>query len=165
MIFNILCINPYVARIYFSSFEAGIAIDWLIEIQLPPVWCFSLFYFFQNPEERLGCHHQTGFAEIQAHPFYRIIDWDQLLNKQIAPPHKPNVKSEVDLELFDPLFTSEPVQLTPDDPWVLLWPVNTIRWSNVGVMLGQRRRRWANIALVCIVSMFCVGWGIAFDLR
>lgn len=70
----------------------------------------------KNPEERLGCNPTTGFADIQAHPFYRSIDWDLLLNKQIPPPHKPNVKSEVDLELFDPLFTNEPVQLTPDDP-------------------------------------------------
>ena len=26
-----------------------------------------------------------------------------------------------------------------------LYPANTSRWPNVGLMLGQRRRRWANI--------------------
>ena len=73
------------------------------------------FFFKQNPVERLGCHPQTGFADIQSHPFFRAIDWDMLYEKQISPPYKPAVKSERDLEHFDPQFTNEPVQLTPDD--------------------------------------------------
>ncbi|KAK7496787.1 hypothetical protein BaRGS_00011996 [Batillaria attramentaria] len=31
----------------------------------------------KNPTERLGCHPQTGFNDIQSHPFFRAIDWDQ----------------------------------------------------------------------------------------
>ncbi len=41
-----------------------------------------------------------------------------LYEKQISPPYKPPVKSERDLEHFDPQFTNEPVQLTPDDQYV-----------------------------------------------
>ena len=73
-------------------------------------------YFFQNPVERLGCHPQTGFNDIMSHPFYRSINWDQLEQKQIKPPYKPELKSDRDLEHFDKAFTDEPVQLTPDDP-------------------------------------------------
>ena len=75
----------------------------------------NLLFLFQTPQERLGCDPQTGFADIQSHPFFRQIDWDMLYNKQITPPYKPPVNSETDLEHFDPQFTNEPVQLTPDD--------------------------------------------------
>ena len=81
----------------------------------------------QVPEDRLGCHPQTGFADIQSHPFFRSIDWELLERKQITPPYKPSVKSDRDLEHFDPQFTSEPVTLTPDDRLVhcpLSYPVS-----------------------------------------
>lgn len=70
----------------------------------------------KNPTERLGCHPQTGFNDIQSHPFFRAIDWEQLEQKLITPPYKPLIRSERDLDHFDPAFTDEPVQLTPDDP-------------------------------------------------
>ncbi|XP_077863770.1 protein kinase C iota type-like [Saccoglossus kowalevskii] len=69
----------------------------------------------KNPAERLGCHPQTGFADIQSHPFFRTIEWDQIEARQVTPPYKPYVLTDRDLENFDPQFTSEPVQLTPDD--------------------------------------------------
>jgi len=73
----------------------------------------------KNPVERLGCHPQTGFADIQSHPFFKTIDWEMLYAKQIVPPYKPQVTSETDLDHFDPQFTNEPVQLTPDDMKVI----------------------------------------------
>ena len=83
--------------------------DRLCRHPVTPVLCL------QNPVERLGCHPETGFADIQSHPFFRSIEWDLLYNKQISPPYKPRVQSEMDLEHFDPQFTNEPVLLTPDD--------------------------------------------------
>ncbi|XP_033764087.1 protein kinase C iota type-like isoform X1 [Pecten maximus] len=73
----------------------------------------------KNPVERLGCHPQAGFSDIQSHPFYRSISWESLEQKQIPPPYKPQLKSDRDLEHFDPAFTDEPVRLTPDDPKVI----------------------------------------------
>ena len=70
----------------------------------------------KNPAGRLGCHPETGFKDIQNHPFFRAIDWRALEAKQITPPYIPQVQSDRDLEHFDPQFTNEPVQLTPDDP-------------------------------------------------
>lgn len=78
----------------------------------------SLYLTLQNPSERLGCHHDSGFNDIQSHPFFRAIQWDVLEQKLVTPPYKPSLKSDRDLEHFDPAFTDEPVQLTPDDPYV-----------------------------------------------
>ena len=30
----------------------------------------------KNPQERLGCHPQTGFTDITNHAFYKTIDWE-----------------------------------------------------------------------------------------
>ncbi|XP_068137100.1 protein kinase C iota type isoform X3 [Hyperolius riggenbachi] len=69
----------------------------------------------KEPKDRLGCHPQTGFADIQGHQFFRNVDWDMLEQKQVVPPFKPNICGEFGLDNFDAQFTNEPVQLTPDD--------------------------------------------------
>ncbi|TWW73659.1 Protein kinase C iota type [Takifugu flavidus] len=98
----------------------------------------------KDPKERLGCHPQTGFADIMGHPFFRNVDWDlpssaldlkvsscrgstselvaltgstqaNLEQKQMVPPFKPNISGEFGLDNFDAQFTNEPIQLTPDD--------------------------------------------------
>nr|XP_053637249.1 atypical protein kinase C-like [Cherax quadricarinatus] len=69
----------------------------------------------KNPVDRLGCHPETGFTDIITHPFFKTIIWEMLERKQILPPYKPRVDGERDLENFDPQFTAEPVQFTPDD--------------------------------------------------
>ncbi|XP_020626392.1 protein kinase C iota type-like [Orbicella faveolata] len=73
----------------------------------------------KNPIERLGCHPQTGFADITSHVFFRTVDWEQLEARQVPPPFKPRIEDQYGLENFDPQFTNEPVQLTPDDPKML----------------------------------------------
>lgn len=35
--------------------------------------------------------------------------------KQVAPPFKPNISGKFSWGTFDPEFTNEPVQLSPDD--------------------------------------------------
>ncbi|CAG2111447.1 unnamed protein product [Medioppia subpectinata] len=70
----------------------------------------------KTPTERLGCHPETGFSDITNHPFFKTIDWESLEGKQVPPPYKPKLETDRDLEHFDPQFTNEPVQLTPDDP-------------------------------------------------
>ncbi|XP_051767689.1 protein kinase C iota type [Ctenopharyngodon idella] len=69
----------------------------------------------KEPKERLGCHPQTGFADIMGHPFFRNVDWDLMEQKQVVPPFKPNISGEFGLDNFDAQFTNEPIQLTPDD--------------------------------------------------
>merc|ERR1719233_2546049 len=69
----------------------------------------------KNPADRLGCHRDSGFAEIMTHAFFKTIEWELLEQKQIPPPYRPRLESERDLANFPPEFTDEPVQLTPDD--------------------------------------------------
>ncbi|KAJ3595502.1 hypothetical protein NHX12_004805 [Muraenolepis orangiensis] len=69
----------------------------------------------KDPKERLGCHPQTGFADIMGHPFFRNVDWELMEQKQVVPPFKPNISGEFGLDNFDAQFTNEPIQLTPDD--------------------------------------------------
>lgn len=73
----------------------------------------------KDPKDRLGCQLQTGFADIKSHTFFRSIDWDMLEKKQVVPPFKPQITDDYGLENFDTQFTSEPVQLTPDDEDVI----------------------------------------------
>ncbi|XP_035714589.1 atypical protein kinase C isoform X2 [Folsomia candida] len=73
----------------------------------------------KNPVDRLGCHAETGYFDILHHPFFKTIEWDLLEKKQIPPPFKPKLEGDRDLDHFDPQFTSEPVQLTPDDQKVI----------------------------------------------
>ena len=40
----------------------------------------------------------------------------QIESRQVTPPYKPHLESDRDLEHFDPQFTEEPVELTPDEP-------------------------------------------------
>lgn len=53
------------------------------------VHCFFLWIFFslflQEPKERLGCHPQTGFADIMGHPFFRNVDWDLVSHCYLFP--------------------------------------------------------------------------------
>jgi len=69
----------------------------------------------KNPTDRLGCHKESRFMEIQTHPFFKSIEWEALEQKQVPPPYRPRLESERDLANFPPEFTDEPVQLTPDD--------------------------------------------------
>ncbi|XP_006885886.1 PREDICTED: protein kinase C zeta type [Elephantulus edwardii] len=69
----------------------------------------------KDPKERLGCRPQTGFSDIKSHAFFRSIDWDLLEKKQTVPPFQPQITDDYGLDNFDTQFTSEPVQLTPDD--------------------------------------------------
>ncbi|NXO04463.1 KPCZ kinase, partial [Rhinopomastus cyanomelas] len=69
----------------------------------------------KDPKERLGCQLQSGFSDIKSHTFFRSIDWDLLEKKQTTPPFQPQITDDYGLDNFDTQFTSEPVQLTPDD--------------------------------------------------
>nr|KAG5700700.1 hypothetical protein BaRGS_029065 [Batillaria attramentaria] len=66
----------------------------------------------KNPKRRLG-GSEADVTEIKTHPFFLCINWDDLVNKKIPPPFKPQVTSDTDTRYFDELFTGETVHLTP----------------------------------------------------
>jgi serine/threonine protein kinase SCH9 len=58
----------------------------------------------RNPKHRLGA---TGDAEeLKSHAFFDDVDWDALAKKNVVPPFKPKLKSELDVSNFDPEFTN-----------------------------------------------------------
>ena len=50
--------------------------------------------------QRLGCK-ENGALDVKAHKFFSGMDWERLISRQIAPPHKPYVNDEVDTSNFD----------------------------------------------------------------
>ena len=58
----------------------------------------------RNPKHRLGA--TSDAEELKAHPFFADIDWDALAKKNVVPPFKPKLKSELDTSNFDPEFTN-----------------------------------------------------------
>uniref|UniRef100_A0A3B4ALZ8 Ribosomal protein S6 kinase n=1 Tax=Periophthalmus magnuspinnatus TaxID=409849 RepID=A0A3B4ALZ8_9GOBI len=51
----------------------------------------------------------------QAHPFFRHINWDDLLARKVEPPFKPFLQSPDDVSQFDSKFTSQTPVDSPDD--------------------------------------------------
>jgi serine/threonine protein kinase SCH9 len=62
----------------------------------------------RNPKHRLGALRDA--AELKEHPFFRTIDWNALLQKQLTPPFKPVVESDESTANFDPEFTSADIR-------------------------------------------------------
>lgn len=54
-------------------------------------------------------------AEVQAHAFFRHINWDDLLARKVEPPFKPFLQSADDVSQFDSKFTSQTPVDSPDD--------------------------------------------------
>ena len=55
--------------------------------------------FEKDPEKRIGA--KNGAAEIKAHPWFKTIDWAQMLAKKMDPPFVPFVSSVSDTRNFD----------------------------------------------------------------
>lgn len=64
----------------------------------------------RDPDRRL-----QDPAAIRTHPFFASINFDALAAKQIPPPFKPDVKSEMDINNIDSAFTDEPVNMSDDE--------------------------------------------------
>ncbi|KAF1744096.1 LOW QUALITY PROTEIN: hypothetical protein MXB_3622, partial [Myxobolus squamalis] len=70
----------------------------------------------KEPSERLGCKRQLEFYEFQNHIFFKGINWNDVFELKLKPPYIPKLGADSDYNNFDPIFTSEPIQFTPDDP-------------------------------------------------
>lgn len=63
----------------------------------------------KKQEDRLGFHN--GVAEIKQHAFFKGVDWDRVLKKQLTPPLIPGPPGETLVNNFDPQFTEQPHQI------------------------------------------------------
>jgi len=59
----------------------------------------------RDPEKRLG--NSSDPTILRSHPFFKGLDWDRLLKREVVPPFKPKVKSTNDTTQIDPVFTQE----------------------------------------------------------
>lgn len=89
------------------------------EVTFPPTLTIEAKSFLnglliKNPTKRLGGGPEDA-QEIQVHPFFRGLNWQDLYDKKIPPPFVPQVESDIDTKYFDRQFTTEPPNLTPID--------------------------------------------------
>ncbi|XP_053475475.1 ribosomal protein S6 kinase beta-2 [Ictalurus furcatus] len=68
----------------------------------------------KNPAQRLGSS-KADCADIQKQPFFRHVNWDDLLSKRVEPPYKPSLHSDEDVSQFDSRFTKQTPVDSPDD--------------------------------------------------
>uniref|UniRef100_A0A4X2M0F9 Serum/glucocorticoid regulated kinase family member 3 n=1 Tax=Vombatus ursinus TaxID=29139 RepID=A0A4X2M0F9_VOMUR len=61
----------------------------------------------KDRQNRLGA--KEDFLEIQNHPFFESLNWNDLVQKKIPPPFNPNVVGPDDIRNFDAAFTEEMV--------------------------------------------------------
>ena len=48
--------------------------------------------------------------DIKIHPWFKTMDWDKLMRREIVPEFRPNVAGEYDVSNFDSCFTQEVAQ-------------------------------------------------------
>jgi len=59
----------------------------------------------RDPEKRLGTSPDPSI--LRNHAFFKGLDWEKLLKREVVPPFKPKVKSDNDITQIDPVFTQE----------------------------------------------------------
>lgn len=59
----------------------------------------------KDGNQRLGSGPLDGL-EIMEHPFYKEINWEKLLKREIVPPFIPDAKKVLNLQYFHTEFTS-----------------------------------------------------------
>jgi len=63
----------------------------------------------RNPDKRL-----QDPRVIKAHPYFKGIDWDAIVRKEVEPPFVPNVKGKADTSQVDAEFLAETPKLSVD---------------------------------------------------
>nr|KAF6438925.1 ribosomal protein S6 kinase B2 [Molossus molossus] len=80
----------------------------------------------RNPSQRIGGGPGDA-ADVQRHPFFRHINWDDLLARRVDPPFRPCLQSEEDVSQFDTHFTRQTPVDSPDDTTLRLHIRGTLR--------------------------------------
>lgn len=66
----------------------------------------------KDPEKRLGAGPRDAL-DVMDEPFFRNINFDDILNLRVQPPYVPEIKSPEDTSYFEQEFTSTAPTLTP----------------------------------------------------
>ncbi|KAE8585609.1 hypothetical protein XENTR_v10021375 [Xenopus tropicalis] len=68
----------------------------------------------KDPKQRLGGGPNDA-QEVMSHRFFASINWQDVTERKLTPPFKPQVTSEIDTRYFDDEFTAQSITLTPPD--------------------------------------------------
>ena len=63
----------------------------------------------KDPVKRIGTGPDDA-KEIKAHPWFKNVNWEAFLKKEVKAPYVPILKNELDLSNFDPEFTEIPIE-------------------------------------------------------
>ncbi|KAI9058435.1 hypothetical protein FKP32DRAFT_1614877 [Trametes sanguinea] len=66
----------------------------------------------RDPSRRLGAG-KSDAEEVKRHPFFKDVNFDDVLHKRIPPPYFPTINGSADISNFDEEFTKEQPTLTP----------------------------------------------------
>uniref|UniRef100_A0A8C1WH73 non-specific serine/threonine protein kinase n=1 Tax=Cyprinus carpio TaxID=7962 RepID=A0A8C1WH73_CYPCA len=94
----------------------------------------------RNASTRMGAGPRDAL-DIQAHSFFRHMNWDDLLAFKVEPPFKPFLRSADDVSQFDSKFTSQTPVDSPDDSTLSesanqVFLVSLFSWSLFGLSLS-----------------------------
>ncbi|XP_067170589.1 RAC-beta serine/threonine-protein kinase isoform X2 [Apteryx mantelli] len=81
----------------------------------------------KDPKQRLGGGPNDA-KEVMEHRFFAAINWQDVVQKKLVPPFKPQVTSEIDTRYFDDEFTAQSITITPPD-----------RYDNMGSLESDQR--------------------------
>uniref|UniRef100_A0A672HWX8 non-specific serine/threonine protein kinase n=1 Tax=Salarias fasciatus TaxID=181472 RepID=A0A672HWX8_SALFA len=70
----------------------------------------------KDPKQRLGGGPDDA-KEVMSHKFFTSINWQDVTDKKLIPPFKPQVTSETDTRYFDDEFTAQSITITPPDKY------------------------------------------------
>uniref|UniRef100_A0A8C5BPW0 non-specific serine/threonine protein kinase n=1 Tax=Gadus morhua TaxID=8049 RepID=A0A8C5BPW0_GADMO len=70
----------------------------------------------KDPKQRLGGGAEDA-KEVTNHKFFTTINWQDVVDKKLIPPFKPQVTSETDTRYFDDEFTAQTITVTPPDKY------------------------------------------------
>lgn len=79
----------------------------------------------KNVHERLGANADDSLP-IKRHPFFRNINWDDVLDRKLDPPYKPTLCGDEDVSQFDSKFTKQTPVDSPEDDSMLSESANQI---------------------------------------
>uniref|UniRef100_A0A8D3B773 non-specific serine/threonine protein kinase n=1 Tax=Scophthalmus maximus TaxID=52904 RepID=A0A8D3B773_SCOMX len=68
----------------------------------------------KDPNKRLGGGPDDA-KEIMRHSYFSGVDWQDVYDKKLVPPFKPQVTSETDTRYFDEEFTAQTITVTPPE--------------------------------------------------
>jgi len=68
----------------------------------------------RHSASRLGAGPDDDKA-VRRHPFFKLTNWNDLINRKVEPPFKPPLKNEEDVSLFDSKFTKQVPVDSPDN--------------------------------------------------